>query len=114
MLSVAFQNFRTKVKQVHQLQSLPDGAPELGEKANEIYQAHFGASAPYEINLPTTLLKQHKTLVAEKKFSREMFNESQVTTPQFNELTISGYDCKHASQFSLEEISFYSVLAKLG
>lgn len=64
--------------QVYQLQQMSDSA-ELGPKVLEIYEAHFGASAPYEINLPTTLLKQLKTTAEGKKFSTTMFDEAQVS-----------------------------------
>lgn len=67
------------IVKVKHLQQLADGVDCEG-KVREIYEAHFGASAPYEINLPTTLLKQLKSLVDSNKFSREMFNEAQVCT----------------------------------
>jgi hypothetical protein len=56
---------------------MPDGAGITGKVA-EIYEAHFGASAPYEINLPTTLLKQLKLQVGDQKLTKDMFNEAQV------------------------------------
>eukprot|EP01127_Copromyxa_protea_P009877 TRINITY_DN2362_c0_g1_i2.p1 TRINITY_DN2362_c0_g1~~TRINITY_DN2362_c0_g1_i2.p1 ORF type:complete len:132 (-),score=15.45 TRINITY_DN2362_c0_g1_i2:135-530(-) len=61
---------------VHNLQQASDS--NMAAKASEIYEAHFGSSAPYEINLPTTLLKQLKQLVDSKNYSKDMFNEAQV------------------------------------
>jgi hypothetical protein len=56
---------------------MSDGA-DISTKVSEIYEAHFGASAPYEINLPTNLLKQLKQQVGDQKLDKNMFNESQV------------------------------------